>query len=148
VSRGPSSAPEALARLQALVAAEHAAIYGYGVLGARLDDPARALARAAADAHRARRDALARLLRDRGAPVPDPEPAYDVAVAGAPAALALAVQLEEGLAVRWRDLVAETDDRSLRTVGVDGLTEAAVRAAEWRLRLGVVPPSVALPGTA
>jgi hypothetical protein len=135
-------------RLQALVSAEHAAVYGYGVLGARLDDATRELARAASDAHRASRDALSRLLRDRGAQVPAPEPAYDVEVSGAPDALALAVRLEDGLAVRFRDLVAESEGTALRRVGVDGLSASAVRAAEWRLRLGVVPPSVALPGTA
>lgn len=139
--------PDAIARVQALVAAEHAAVFGYGVLGARLDDATRALARAHADAHRASRDALSRLLLDRGAQVPTPEPAYDVDVAGAPEALALAVRLEEGLAVRFRDLVAESDEPGLRRVGVDGLSASAVRAAEWRLRQGVVPPSVALPGT-
>ena len=67
-------------------------------------------------------------------------------VATAPDAFALAVRLEEGLAVRWRDLVGGTDDTGLRTVGVAGLTEVAVRAAQWRGALGVVPPTVALPG--
>ena len=138
---------EAVARVQALVAAEHAAVFGYGVLGGRLSDEPRQLARAHVDAHRASRDALSRLLRDLGQEVPAPEPVYDVAVATAPEALALAVRLEEGLAVRFRDLVAETDDPALRRTGVDGLSASAVRAAEWRLRLGVVPPSVALPGT-
>lgn len=142
-----TSEVEAVARLQALVAAEHAAVFGYGVLGGRLADEQRQLARIHADAHRASRDALSRLLRDIGQAVPTPEPVYDVTVAAAPAALALAVELEEGLAVRFRDLVAETDDPALRRTGVDGLLAAAVRAAEWRLRQGVVPPSVALPGT-
>ena len=61
-------------------------------------------------------------------------------------ALALAVRLEVGLAQRWRDLVVATGDRALRQLAVAALTESAVRAAEWRARLGVVPPTVALPG--
>lgn len=137
-----------LVLLEALLAATHAAVYAYGLLGARLDDPARAAARRAYDAHRARRDALAAVLRARGAtPVPA-QPGYDVEVAGPQEALALAVRLEQGLAVRWRDLVAGTDDLTLRRLGLDGLQETALRAAEWRLLAGTGPVTVAFPGTA
>jgi hypothetical protein len=134
--------------LAALLAGEHAVLYGYGVLGARLDDAARDAARAAADVHRSSRDRLAALLEERGVEPAPPRAAYDVAVGTAPEAFALAVRLEEGIAVRWRDLVAATDDFSLRRLAVDGLSAAAVRAASWRVRLGVTPPTVALPGTA
>jgi hypothetical protein len=126
--------------LQTLLAAEHAAVYGYGVLGARLADAGRELAQQADDAHRAR--------RARAARVPPTLAAYDVAVAGAPEALALAVRLEEGLGVRWRDLVGGTDDPALRILGLSGLTETAVRAARWRLAGGLRPGTVALPGVA
>ncbi len=135
------------ALLQALLAAEHAAVYGYGVLGARLDDATRPRALDALAAHRARRDALGALLGARRASAPGPLPAYDVTVVGQPAALALAVRLEEGLAVRWRDLVGGTDEEVLRRLGTGGLTETAVRAAQWRLALGTRPPTVPLPGT-
>ena len=134
--------------LQTLLAAEHAAVYGYGVLGARLADAGRELAQQADDAHRARRDGLVVLLRARAARVPPTLAAYDVAVAGAPEALALAVRLEEGLGVRWRDLVGGTDDPALRILGLSGLTETAVRAARWRLAGGLRPGTVALPGVA
>jgi hypothetical protein len=136
------------ALLTALVEAEHAAVYGYGVLGARLDEERRRLARAASDSHRARRDALSARLRELGAAVPAPAPAYDVAVAGPVEALALAVRIEEGLGVRWRDLVGGTDDGALRLLGVDGLSETAVRAAQWRRLAGLATPTVAFPGTA
>ncbi len=132
--------------LTALLAAEHAAVYGYGVLGGRLDDDTRPGALTAYDAHRARRDSLAARLRERGAAPPVALPAYDVRVADRAAALALAVRLEEGLAVRWRDLVAGTDDLALRTLGSSGLQEVAVRAAQWRRTAGVRPVTVALPG--
>lgn len=134
--------------LQTLLAAEHAAVYGYGVLGARLDDALRARAQDAVDAHRARRDELSRVLRSRGAAVPATRAAYDVSVSGPLDALALAVRLEEGLGVRWRDLVGGTDDPNLRRLGVAALTGTAVRAAQWRSALSVRPPTVALPGTA
>jgi len=135
-----------VALLTSLLAAEHAAAYGYGVLGARLDPAGRPAAQAALTAARASRDTLAGLLRDRGVDPPGPLPVYDVAVAGRPEALALAVELEQGLAVRWHDLVGGTDDRRLRRLGVDGLSAAAVRASSWRLLAGQRPATVALPG--
>ncbi len=136
-----------VALLEVLLEAEHAAVYGYGVLGARLDDDTRRLALLAYDSHRARRDQLAARLRERGGDPGPPPPAYDVAVAGVDDALVLAVRLEEGLALRWRDLVAGTDERALRTLAVTGLQECAVRAAQWRRRAGTLPATVALPGT-
>ncbi|MFD0213475.1 DUF4439 domain-containing protein, partial [Streptomyces hirsutus] len=56
-----------LRALQAALAAEHAAVYGYGVVGGRIADDRRADARSAHDAHRARRDALVREVKDTGA---------------------------------------------------------------------------------
>ncbi|MCW2713783.1 MAG: hypothetical protein JWN88_830 [Frankiales bacterium] len=133
--------------LAALLSAEHAAVYGYGVLGARLDDATRRAALTAYDSHRARRDQLVELLRAAGeAPAP-PAAGYDVATPTRESALALAVRLEEGLSLRWRDLVAGTDDRALRTLAVGGLQETAVRAATWRLLEGRPTTTVALPGT-
>ena len=135
------------ARLGALLAAEHAAIYAYGVLGARLDDRTRVLAQEADDAHRASRDAVTALLAARSAPAPATLAAYDVAAADQAEALALAVRVEEGLAVRWRDLVGSTDDRELRRSAATGLTAAAVRATGWRAAIGG-PRTVPMPGTA
>jgi len=134
------------ALLQSLLAAEHAAVYGYGALGARLDDATRPQAVDALAAHRLRRDALGAVLAARRAAAPGPLSAYDVTVAGQPTALALAVRLEEGLAVRWRDLVGGTDEQALRRLGTSGLTETAVRAAHWRRTLGARPVTVPLPG--
>lgn len=133
--------------LMTLLEAEHAAVYGYGVLGARLADEPLALARSAYDSHRARRDQLVARLLERGGDPEPPPPAYDVAVSSPDEALALAVRLEEGLAVRWRDLVGGTDDRQLRELGLAGLRECAVRSAQWRTASGVAPATVALPGT-
>ena len=137
--------------LATLLEAEHATVYGYGLLGARLDDAGRDRARTALDSHRARRDQLDRLLRERGGDPEPSEPAYDVDVGTSLAAMALAVRLEEGLAVRWRDLVVGTpsggDGTPLRSLAVAGLTECAVRAAQWRQAAGTVPSTVALPGS-
>ena len=44
----------AVTALQAALAAEHAAVYGYGVVGGRIGEERRSDARAAYEAHRAR----------------------------------------------------------------------------------------------
>ena len=134
--------------LAELLEAVHATVYGYGVLGARLEEDDRRLALLAYDSHRARRDQLVVRLTEQGGDPEPPPPAYDVAVASQAEALALAVRLEEGMAVRWRDLVAGTDDRPLRGLALAGLQECAVRAAQWRTLAGIAPATVALPGTA
>ena len=140
------SEPSEVDLLAELLEAAHAAVYGYGVLGARLDDATRRVALAAYDVHRARRDALAAQLRARGTEPEPSRPAYDVTVADAAAARALAVRLEEGMALRWRDLVGGTDDVELRRLALSGLQETAVRAATWRELSGAGPGAGALPG--
>jgi hypothetical protein len=134
-------------RLLALVEAEHAAVYAYGVLGARLDDARRRAAQLAYDSHRARRDQVAAAQRAAGGTPPAPLPAYDVTVSTPAEALALAVRIEEGLSLRWRDLVGDTDDVALRQLAVAGLQETAVRATQWRTRAGIKPVTVPLPGS-
>lgn len=132
--------------LAAALEAEHAVVYAYGTLGGRLDDASRPAARTAFDSHRSRRDLLVAALADRDADAPATQAAYDVVVADRAAALLLAVRLEEGMAQRWRDLLAGTDDTGLRRLALAGLTETAVRATQWRVRARVRPTTVALPG--
>ena len=134
--------------LTSLLEQEHAAVYAYGVLGARLADDLRPQARAAADAHRAARDGLTERLRALGSDVPGPQLAYAVTVADQRAALALAVRVETELGVRWRDLVAQSPDPDLRRLGTEQLTQTAVRAVGWRVAAKVTPVTVALPGQA
>lgn len=142
-----TSSAQEVRLLAELLEATHAAVYGYGALGARLDERLRRAALRAVDEHRARRDGLVALLRARGeTPVPAAA-AYAVEVDTPTTALALAVRLEEGLSVRWRDLVAGTDDEALRRLGLAGLRETAVRAAMWRKLIGTGLVTVALPGT-
>lgn len=133
--------------LQTALSAEHAAVYGYGVLGARLDRSDRSAALTAFDSHRGRRDQLAARVGERGALPVVAAAGYDVTVADAAAALLLAARLEDGMGLRWRDLLGGTDDPALRALGLAGLTETAVRAAGWKLLAGATPVTVALPGT-
>lgn len=134
--------------LTSLLEAEHAAIYGYGVLGARLDKPTRELALRAFDAHRVLRNTLTVTLRSKQLPTPAPLPTYDVTVADRLEAVRLAVRLEGELAVRWRDLVGATDDPALRKLAITALQETAVRDAGWRRTGRIAPLTNPFPGQA
>ena len=118
--------------LQACVAAEHVAVWAYGIVGAHLEPEARLEARATWDSHRARRDRVAQLLRDREAPAPASEPGYALpyAVTDATTARRLAADVESGVAAAYADLVL-TAGGELRRFAALSLQEAAVRAARW-----------------
>ncbi|MEU9359439.1 ferritin-like domain-containing protein [Streptomyces sp. NPDC048301] len=134
---------ESLRAAQAALAAEHAAVYGYGVLGGRLDGDRRSDATAAVDAHRARRDALARMVRDLGgAPVPA-RAAYALpfAVRDPASAIRLAALMEDRVAGVYSDLVRAAEG-PLRKDAAGALREAAVRAVRWR-GTGVAFPGLA-----
>ncbi|MFC9890030.1 DUF4439 domain-containing protein [Streptomyces pilosus] len=132
-----------LRALQAALAAEHAAVYGYGVVGGRVGKERRTEARTAYDAHRARRDALVRAVRDTGgAPVAAAAGyALPFPVPDAAAAVRLAAELEGRVAGVYADLVrASTGER--RRGAAEAMREAAVRAVRWS------GESVAFPGLA
>ncbi|MER5210845.1 ferritin-like domain-containing protein [Streptomyces sp. NPDC002838] len=132
-----------LKALQAALAAEHAAVYGYGVVGGRIREDRRTEAKAAYDAHRARRDALAREVRDLGGAPVAAAAAYALpfAVPDSAAAVRLAAELEDRVAGVYSDLVRATGGERRRTAA-GSLREAAVRAVRWR------GESVAFPGLA
>jgi hypothetical protein len=122
-----------LTALQAVLAAEHAAVYGYGVVGGHVGENRNAEARAAYDAHRARRDALAREVRGLGAEPVAASAGYALPfpVADSATAVRLAADLEDRVAGVYSDLVrAATGAR--RRDAASALREAAVRAARWR----------------
>ncbi|CAM5384320.1 ferritin-like domain-containing protein [Streptomyces abikoensis] len=130
--KGPA-ARRALQAAQAALAAEHAAVYGYGVVGARVGQERSAEAREAYDAHRARRDAMSRAVRDLGG-VPEAAAAgyaLPFAVTDADAAVRLAAELEARVAAVYADLVGAAG-AGLRAEAANALREAAVRAVRWR----------------
>lgn len=94
------SSDGALDAAQAALAAEHAAVYGYGVVGGRVGDDRRAQAAAAYDAHRGWRDILARTVRDLGGKPVAAAAAYALPfkVPDAAAAVRLAADLEDRIA--------------------------------------------------
>ncbi|GAA2517316.1 ferritin-like domain-containing protein [Streptomyces gobitricini] len=123
----------ALEAAQAALAAEHAAVYGYGVVGGRIGDGRAAEATAAYAAHRARRDALARAVRDLGGRPAASAAAYALPfpVPDAAAAVRLAAELEDRVAGVYSDLVRSAEG-PLRREAASALREAAVRAVRWR----------------
>ena len=134
--------------LQTALAAEHAVVWGYGVVGGRADDALLPAVRAADSAHRARRDGTAALVHEYGGDPVVTEPSYALPfpVPDRRAALRLAVHLEEGAAAAWRYAVAATDDVDVRRTALTALSDAAVRATRWRMALPTTPATVAFPG--
>jgi len=132
-----------LKALQAALAAEHAAVYGYGVVGGRIRAERRTEARAAYDAHRARRDALTREVRDLGGTPVAAAAGYALPfpVPDSAAAVRLATELEDRVAGVYSDLVRATAGER-RRAAAEALREAAVRAVRWS------GESVAFPGLA
>ncbi|MFJ8395358.1 ferritin-like domain-containing protein [Streptomyces sp. NPDC094144] len=118
---------------QAALAAEHAAVYGYGVAGGRVAAGRRAEATAAHHAHRARRDALVRTVRGLGGEPVAADPAYALpfAVPDPATAVRFAAVLEDRVADVYSDLVRAAGG-PLRREAADALREAAVRAVRWR----------------
>ncbi|MGH3816006.1 MAG: ferritin-like domain-containing protein [Pseudonocardiaceae bacterium] len=140
--------------LQAALAAEHAAVWVYGLAGAFVPDELAGELDEGVVAHQARRDATERTLIDAGArPLPaepgylSPEPVTDAA-----SALRLVITAETDTAAAWRSVVeSSVVDRSpaepdLRGAALDALTRAAVRATRWRAAAGITPPTVPFPG--
>lgn len=142
------SAESTLRGLQVTLAAEHAVIWGYALAGAKIGDARRGQVREADLAHRARRDAIMAVVRDRGGDPVSSKPAYDIpfAVTDERSALRLAVHLEEGSARAWHYLLGVTSDKSVRATAVNALSDSAVRATRWRLTLTPATAAVAFPG--
>jgi hypothetical protein len=140
--------------LAPLLAAEHAAIYGYGVAGAVLVRAQASIAmlgavRGGFDAHRETRDQLNDVIANAGeTPVPA-QAAYQLPadVTDAPSALRLLALLEDRVAAVAAYVVAGTDGAA-RTIAANELSSAAVRGTRLRQLLGTPTPSVttAFPG--
>ncbi len=136
------------AALREVVAAEHAAVWGYGALGAALPADAREPAVAGDVAHRDVRDRLVALLESRRAdPVPR-EAGYTLPfpVLSAVDAAALAVVLEEGVSAAWVRLLDQAAEPAVRELAVAELGAAEVRAVRWRAAAGRTPVTSAFPG--
>jgi hypothetical protein len=130
------------------LAAEHAAVWGYGVVGAALAEADRGTATGAEAAHRDVRDSVVTLLSARSVEPAAAEGAYALPfpVLSPVDAAALAVVLEDGTAAAWVRVLDQAAERSTRELAVEALTGAEVRAVGWRTAAGRTPVTSALPG--
>ncbi len=146
-SGGPDLASENTALGEAL-AASHAAVWGYGVVGAALGPGGSAPASTAETAHRDLRDRLTALLVERDVDPVGSRGAYALPfpVLSATDAAALAVVLEDGVAAAWVRVLHQAAERSTRELAVGALGDAEVRAVGWRTAAGKPTVTTALPG--
>jgi hypothetical protein len=143
----PTTATETAA-LRAALAAEHTAIWGYGVVGAALGPAGRAPAVAAEAAHRDVRDRVSALLAARSADPVREQPGYALPfpVLSAVDAAALGVVLEDGVAAAWVRVLGQAAERATRELAVGLLSAAEVRAVAWRTAAHKSPVTSAMPG--
>jgi uncharacterized protein DUF4439 len=127
-----SASSASVAALQGALAAEHAAVYGYGVVGAMLTGRAQADARADWTAHQVARDTLEAMLTKLGATPVAASPAYALPfpVTTPNRAERLAATLEEGVTRAYLGLVAVSNP-TLRAFGAKSMQTSANRALAW-----------------
>lgn len=136
------------AALQDALAAEHAAVWGFGVVGAALPSDLRPPVEEARATHRDVRDRVAALLDSRGVDPVAAQPAYALPfeVRTAPDAAALADTLEGGVAIAWAWVLDQATERSTRELAVGVLCDTEVRAVLWRGQAGRTTVTSAFPG--
>jgi hypothetical protein len=130
------------------VAAEHATIYGYGLVSAHSTPDVNDLVSAAMAEHRDRREAAIAMLAARSVDPPLPAAGYQmpIGVNNPTDAANLAVRMEQDTAVAWRAVLEQETDGQGRAFAVTALTQCAVTAARWRRVLGISALTVAFPG--
>lgn len=161
-----TSSPTVPDALQRVLAAEHAAVYGYPVAGVRLTERGQVQhAREFESAHRQVRDDLMAQLTGLGLTPVAAQPVYrppEAKTETAPAtrteprtdpvaAVRSAVLLEEGCADAYRYLLtaavaAGGKQLAVRTQALSGLATAAAAATTWRALVTPAKPTVAFPG--
>jgi hypothetical protein len=130
----------AAAALQAALAAEDAAVFGYGVAGAHLTGSKQDAAERYWAAHGESRDALTSMISGLGASPVAAQAYYQLPfrVHDATTAVALAAYLEDGVTRAYLGLVA-VGQRPLRDFGARAMQVCADRAAYWRGRTQAFP---------
>jgi hypothetical protein len=123
----------AVSALQGVLAAENAAVYGYGLAGAQLSGSQYTTAQQDWNLHRQAQVSTSSMITQRGGTPAPAAAAYrpPFAVTSAASARALAALLEDGLVQAYLALVG-LDETALRTYGAGQMQAAAIRAAFWR----------------
>jgi hypothetical protein len=142
---GAAPADGTVSALQAALSAEHAAIYGYGVLGAQLRTTQQQAARTFWDAHRVKRDRLSVFITAQHATPVASSAAYRLPILPTSPATAvqLAAALEDRVVSAYLGLVG-ADDPKVRRFAAQAMQESTVLAVRW---LGT-GPATAFPGMA
>ncbi|WP_394362856.1 ferritin-like domain-containing protein [Amycolatopsis sp. SB7-3] len=148
VPAGVQLGGEAAEAVQQALAAEHAAIWVYGLVSAYL--PAAfsgAVSRGTAE-HVKRRDVCERMLSAAGQAPAGPEAAYvpPRPVTEANSAMELVATAEADASAAWLGVVDRTDDAALRTTALNALIGSARRGTAWRAEFGAKPVAIAMPG--
>jgi hypothetical protein len=135
-----ASTGQVAAALQSALAAENAAVYGYGVAGAQLGATARKLALRNWTQHQMARDRLEAMLTSLGVKPVAAQAAYQLPfpVHGTGAAISLAGYLENQVAAAYLGVVA-LDDPRLRAWGAGQAQACALRATTWLGRTAAFP---------
>ncbi|CAN5203847.1 ferritin-like domain-containing protein [soil metagenome] len=148
-----SSAPDrpvepAAAALYDALEAEHATIYGYGIVSAHSAPEDNWLVSLSIARHREQRESLITMLEAQSVTPPPAAPGYQLphVVNDPTEAAALAVQMERDSAVAWRAVLEQATSESDRAYAVDALTQSAILIARWQTLLGVWPVTEAFPG--
>ncbi len=143
-----AGADETVLALQDALVTEHAAIWAFTLVSAFLPAELDRPAADAANAHRARRDTVTRLLTDAGVPPAPAQPAYQAPapVTDQASAVALAVVAEDDTMAAWRSVLQRTEQPDVRRLALTYLTESAVRSAPWRIAAGLSPAVPDFPG--
>jgi hypothetical protein len=123
----------AVQALQAALAAEEAAIFGYGVAGAHLSGNRKSAAEQDWTRHNEAHDTLTAMISALGATPAAAQAFYQLPfeVHDAASAAKLAAYLEDGVTRAYLGIVA-VSDRGLRTFGALAMQSSAERAAFWR----------------
>lgn len=135
-----AQASKDIAALQAALAAEQAASYGYGIVGSHLSGSRFTAATADCVAHERARDSLTGMIAARGGQPRPAAAAYQlpITVTTNKQAITLAIMLEQQAAAAYLGLVAVSDP-ALRTLAADNMRDAAVREARWSGRSRAFP---------
>ncbi|MEO3810095.1 ferritin-like domain-containing protein [Sphaerisporangium sp. B11E5] len=141
--------------LNKVLDAEHAAVYAYGVVGARTAASQRAAATAGFNAHRARRDQLRGLITTRSGTPSEAAPGYTLPfpIVTSTDAARLAAYIEDRVTSAYLELTS-TEDPDLRRLAAHAMQECTIRAYTWRPTIAALPgwpatptPSSARPST-
>ena len=147
-SDGPVDTKTENAALQEVLAALHATLWGYGVVGDALPASGRAPAQAAEAANRDLRDRVAELLDSRKVDPVAAKGGYALPfpVLSAHDAASLAVTLEDGVSRAWVRLLDQAAQKPTRSLAAAGLAAAELRAGDWRKAAGKTPVTTPFPG--